>query len=100
MLSLQLIRPSGRPLSVLAIGAHPDDIELGAGGLLLELARHRPQVRYVLLTGTPDRHKEARSAAERFLPGADVLANLFDLPEGRLPSLWGTVKDILEGVAT
>ena len=43
------------------------------------------------MTGTPDRHQEARNAAERFLPGADVLANLFDLPEGRLPSLWGTV---------
>ena len=99
MLPLQLARPSGRPLSVLAIGAHPDDVEIGAGGLLLELASLQPQVRYILLTGTPERQAEARRATEDFLPGASVTVDLFDLPEGRLPAQWGAVKDILEGVA-
>ena len=32
MLPLHLRAPPGAPLSVLAIGAHPDDIEIGAGG--------------------------------------------------------------------
>ena len=52
MLPLHLGAPAGVPLSVLAIGAHPDDIEIGAGGLLLALAQGRPNVRYVVLTGT------------------------------------------------
>jgi LmbE family N-acetylglucosaminyl deacetylase len=99
MLSLHLGLPSGAPLSVLAIGAHPDDIEIGAGGLLLGLAQGRTQVRYAVLTGTAERHQEARNAARAFMPEADLAIELFDLPEGRLPAVWGRVKEILESIA-
>jgi LmbE family N-acetylglucosaminyl deacetylase len=99
MLSFRLQTASDAPLSMLAIGAHPDDIEIGAGGLLLSIAEQQPQVRYVLITGTAERHQEARHAASSFLPGADIVFDLFDLPEGRLPAAWGTVKEILEEVA-
>ena len=34
-----------------------------------------------------------------FLPGCDPTIELHDLPEGRLPAAWATVKDILEQVA-
>jgi LmbE family N-acetylglucosaminyl deacetylase len=84
---------------VLAIGAHPDDIEIGAGGLLLSLAEGDLRSRYVVLTGTPERQQEARNAARSFMPGADLTVDLFDLPEGRLPAVWESVKEILEGVA-
>ena len=33
------------------------------------------------------------------LTAADLTTELFDLPEGRLPAVWGSVKEILEGVA-
>ena len=99
MLSLPLEAPPGEPLSVLAIGAHPDDIEIGAGGLLLQLAARPLQVRYVLLTGTAERQAEARAAATAFLPGADLTVELSQLPEGRLPAAWAQVKEILEQVA-
>jgi LmbE family N-acetylglucosaminyl deacetylase len=101
VLPLHLFSPSDTPISLLAIGAHPDDIELGAGGTLLTLAESHPglRVRYVLLTGTPDRQLEARDAARTFLPGADLTISLYDLPDGRLPAEWGHVKDILEDVA-
>jgi LmbE family N-acetylglucosaminyl deacetylase len=99
MLALQLGQPSGAPLSVLAIGAHPDDIELGAGGLLLALAPQRPRVRYVVLTGTAERHAEAADAAASFLPGADLEVSLHSLPDTQLPAAWTAVKDILADVA-
>ena len=92
MLPLHLRVPAGRPLSLLAVGAHPDDIEIGAGGTLLTLAESQPglQVRYVVLTGTADRQLEARNAAKAFLPAADVIIELHDLPEGRLTCSLGT----------
>jgi LmbE family N-acetylglucosaminyl deacetylase len=102
MLAMHLPMPSDRPLSLLAVGAHPDDIEIGAGGTLLSLTDSRIgglQARYVVLTGAPDRQLEARHAAHQFLPGADLTVELLDLPEGRLPANWDRVKEALEQVA-
>ncbi len=101
MLPLLLQDPAGAPLSVLAIGAHPDDIEIGAGGTLLSLATSRPGLRahYLVLTGSAERQLEARAAAAAFLPGADLTIELRDLPEGRFPAAWGEVKEALEQVA-
>jgi LmbE family N-acetylglucosaminyl deacetylase len=87
------------PLSVLAIGAHPDDIEIGAGGLLLSLAESLARVRYLVLTGTLERHEEAREAARAFMSGAEPDVTLLDLPEGRLPAAWHDVKEAIESVA-
>ena len=101
MLPLLLTRSGGEPLSVLAVGAHPDDIEVGAGGTLLTLAESLPglRARYVVLTGTADRQLEARHAARAFLPGADLAVQFHDLPDGRLPAAWNQVKDVLEEIA-
>ena len=99
MLPLHLTAPAGKSLSLLTVGAHPDDIEIGAGGLLLSLAESQPHVRYVVLTGTAERQQEARNAARAFLRGVDPEVELFGLPEGRLPAVWGEVKEILESVA-
>jgi LmbE family N-acetylglucosaminyl deacetylase len=67
-----LIHPGQR---VLAIGAHPDDIELGAGGLIHRLRRAEADVRFLVLTAgvqsatnshtypEPRRRKETEDAA-------------------------------------
>jgi LmbE family N-acetylglucosaminyl deacetylase len=101
MLPLHLKTTGDGPLRVLAIGAHPDDIEIGAGGTLLTLVRSQPGLaaHYVVLTGTADRHQEARNAARAFLSAAHLTIGLYDLPEGRMPAVWGQVKEILEEVA-
>jgi LmbE family N-acetylglucosaminyl deacetylase len=96
-----LPRGIGRPLRVLAVGAHPDDVEIGAGGTLLELVQSVPGV-YIdvlVLTGTEERANESRRSAAAFLAGADYTVEVYDLPDGRLPAAWLQAKDLLEAVA-
>ena len=83
---------------MLCLGAHPDDIEIGCGGTLLELAR-RPSTTLdaVILSGSEQRRAEAATAVPRFFPGARV--EVYDLPDGRMPSFWGEAKQTLENVA-
>lgn len=101
MLPLELAFAAGTPPAVLAVGAHPDDIEIGAGATLLTLAASFPglRARYLVLTGSPDRQFEAQHAAASFLPGAELTVELCDVAEGRLPARWDEVKDVLEAVA-
>ncbi|GAA3257994.1 PIG-L deacetylase family protein [Dactylosporangium siamense] len=84
--------------SVVALGAHPDDIEIAAGGLLLSLPAG-VRVDYVLATGVPDRQAEARAAATAFLSQGTVTFHLHDLPDGRLPAHWNATKEIVEAAA-
>jgi LmbE family N-acetylglucosaminyl deacetylase len=95
---IELRLPDGE-LSVLCLGAHPDDIEIGCGGTLLVLAKGRAvKVRALVLTGEASRRDEALAALPEFCPGAEV--DVLDLPDGRLPAYWGAVKQALEDVAT
>jgi LmbE family N-acetylglucosaminyl deacetylase len=82
------------PLVVFAIGAHPDDIEIGCGATLLSLAeRGDVEIRTLVVTGVPERQEEARRAASAF--GASVEPVFGRLPDARLPEHWGAVKDLL-----
>jgi LmbE family N-acetylglucosaminyl deacetylase len=101
MLQLAVNRPGDRPLSILAIGAHPDDIEIGAGGTLLQLAAVESPLRaqYVVMTGSQPRQAEARIASAAFLGSTELFVELHELPEGRLPAHWAEVKEVLEAVA-
>lgn len=91
------LKPGGH-LEVLAIGAHPDDIEIGCGGTLLTLAE-RPDTSLVgaVLTGSAARRAEAEAAFAAFFPGATC--EFHTLRDGRLPADWDAVKDVLHDLA-
>jgi LmbE family N-acetylglucosaminyl deacetylase len=72
MLALSLA-PASRPLArVLAVGCHPDDIEIGCGGTILALTRAQPdvEVTWVVLAADGARAEEARESAAAYLSAA------------------------------
>jgi LmbE family N-acetylglucosaminyl deacetylase len=71
MKALQLAAPGDR-LSVLCLGAHSDDIEIGVGATLLSLMDRgvRLDVHWCVLSGGAEREREARASALDFLAQA------------------------------
>jgi LmbE family N-acetylglucosaminyl deacetylase len=67
-----LLAAPGERLSVLCLGAHSDDIEIGVGGTLLSLVQKGVilDVHWCVLSGSEDREREARGSAADFLSGA------------------------------
>lgn len=54
---------------VLCLGAHSDDVEIGAGATVLRIRREVPdaEIRWVCFSGNEKRHDEARASANLFL---------------------------------
>lgn len=100
MLALDLARP-GRALRVLAIGAHSDDIEIGAGGAILSWIASGADVSidWCALSAPGERADEARASAGDFLKGAaraDI--HLGNFRDGYFPAERTAVKDWVEAL--
>jgi LmbE family N-acetylglucosaminyl deacetylase len=72
MLRLALEQNARKPLKILCLGAHSDDIEIGCGGTILELLRSRRNLEFhwVVFSSGAQRDREARRSASLFLKGA------------------------------
>ncbi len=81
---------------VAVVGAHCDDIAIGAGATLLQLTRRNPAIvvhALVLTGGGTEREVEEKNAFAAMCGAAQVRLTVADLPDGNLPRHWGEVKD-------
>jgi LmbE family N-acetylglucosaminyl deacetylase len=89
----------GSARNLLVLGAHCDDIEIGAGGTILRLAAEGKlaSVTWAVMTSTPEREAEARASAAAFLEGvADTRVEVASFRDGFLPYSGYEVKEHFE----
>jgi LmbE family N-acetylglucosaminyl deacetylase len=89
-------------LCVLCLGAHSDDIEIGAGGTLLSLAAGgaKLDVLWLVLSGRGARSDEARASAHSFLEGVvDPIVTIADFDDSYFPTQGREIKEWLASEA-
>jgi LmbE family N-acetylglucosaminyl deacetylase len=100
MLKLDFLGNGKDPVTVLCLGAHADDIEIGCGGTLLRFRKAFPRLRFhwVVFSAPGPRTQEARRSAELFTEGCDARIDVKDYPDGFLPYNGRKVKDCFEEI--
>jgi len=94
-----ILGDKAKPLSILCLGAHCDDIEIGCGGTVLRLLAERPgsTVTWLALASNAAREWEARGSAAVFVEGAasaDIMVERFR--DGYFPSQFSDIKELFE----
>ena len=100
MRALQLAK-SGDRLSLLCLGAHSDDIEIGAGAMLLGLMERgvKLDVHWCVLSGGGVRDDEARKSAADFLAkAACAKIEIMSFRDGFFPEQGEAIKQWFEAL--
>ena len=89
---------AGHRLRILCLGAHADDIEIGAGGTILSLiaADVKLEVHWCVMSATTERAAETRRSAAAFLEGAaSATVEVCDFEDSYFPSQSREIKAFL-----
>jgi LmbE family N-acetylglucosaminyl deacetylase len=92
----------GRPVgSVLCLGAHSDDIEIGCGGTLLTLLAQAPGVRvhWIVLSAESGRREEAIQSAQTLLGGAESKIQVCDFEDRYFPAHAAAIKRVFDDLS-
>jgi len=87
--------------SVLCLGAHCDDIEIGCGGTVLKLLAANPEIRvdWVVFSSDQERAGEARAGADAFLSSARNTSVRIETFRGRyFPFIAVEIKEYFDGL--
>ena len=102
MTPFRLDKHPDAPRSILCLGAHADDIEIGCGGTLLKLLRNTAEttVHWVVFSANAPREAEARRSADRFLEEADEsTVEVLNFRDSYFPSERTAIKERIEKLA-
>ena len=101
MLTLDFFK--NNKLRVMCLGAHPDDIEIGAGGTILRIIDEIPETEFcwTVFSGNKKRSREALESANLFLKNSKVKnIQVHDFKESYFPFVGSGIKDFLEKLKT
>ncbi|MGV8137877.1 MAG: PIG-L deacetylase family protein [Mangrovibacterium sp.] len=87
------------PINILCLGAHCDDIEIGAGGTLLKIFEEYElnKVSWVVFASTEIRKQEAINSAEKFLSDVpNKKISVYGGRDGFLPYQASEIKELFE----
>jgi len=86
--------------TIMCIGAHCDDIEIGCGGTLLRLMQENPDisVRWHIFSSDPVREQEVRQSARIFLDGCRGDVTVKSFRNGFFPYIGGEIKEYFEEI--
>lgn len=98
MIRLKLDRKATQPLQILCLGSHSDDIEIGCGGTVLQLAQQYPDCvfHWVVFSAIGIRQAEAKHAAELFAGPRLNGPFLKTFEDGFMPYVGAEVKRVFE----
>jgi LmbE family N-acetylglucosaminyl deacetylase len=99
MLALNIPHTTTKPLRILCLGSHSDDIEIGCGGTILRLLSCSRQlhVTWIVFASNNEREREARNSAGLFLDQAvnkEIIVKRFR--DGFFPFEGAQIKDYFE----
>jgi LmbE family N-acetylglucosaminyl deacetylase len=93
------MQPERQPLRVLCLGAHSDDIEIGAGASILSLCgTGRVVVRWVVFGAGGEREREARDSAAAFLQNAQAAVDVLGFSDSFFPAEAADIKRRFESL--
>ena len=99
MLTLNFKKNDARPLKILCLGAHSDDIEIGCGGSILRLLQENQhtEVLWIVFSANSKRKKEAEDSAALFLTGAKKTeVRVENFRESFFPYIGADIKEYFE----
>jgi LmbE family N-acetylglucosaminyl deacetylase len=98
MIKLGWAKEQRKPLTILCLGAHSDDIEIGCGATVLQLGQQsvKPKFYWVVLSALGARKIEAQKAVEQFTAGCESDVVLKEFRDGYFPYDGSKVKDFFE----